>query len=120
MSVQGSVAALAFQPSGYAIEAPYSVEVKLSLSGGVDGGAGVRGAGVAVGARVAVGSGVAVGPGPAPGPLGEPSNCEPATRATTTAAVPKPTGMSLFKAGILHGPMTARCRRSSTSARTAS
>ena len=42
------------------------------------------------------------------------------TRAATTAAAPRPKGTSLFMVGILHGPMTTRCRFCSMVARTAS
>src|SRR5262245_46379521 len=57
------------------------------------------------GASVAVGSGVVT----VPGPLGAgPSSRAPTKSATTTAAAPRPIGMSLFMLGALHGPMTTR------------
>ena len=70
-----------------------------------------------------VGEGGAVGSaeGAPPTPPGAgPKSWIPTMRATTTAAAPRPMGTSLFMMGVLHGPMTIRCRFCSMVARTAS
>ena len=67
-----------------------------------------------------VGDGVADGGAPTPVDAGDPSICVPTTRATTTAAAPRPMGTSLFMVGNLHGPMTDRCCVPSIRSRTAS
>ena len=56
------------------------------------------------------------------GPLdaGGPRSWVPTTRATTTAAAPRPMGTILFMVGNLHGPMTTRCCVPSIRSRTAS
>src|SRR4029079_1517004 len=115
-SVQGSVAARAIHPAGYDTENPLIVEVNLWVSVGA-GVAEVDGLAV-VGAGVGDGAADEAPPTP-PGADGR-SIWIPTTRATTTAAVPRPIAANLFMgSGILHGPMTTRCRVDSVRWRTA-
>ena len=107
-------------PRGRTRRYPCSCEVKVWVSGGGNGRRRRRCRSRRwrrLGRRGRAGGWLA---GPPTFALGEPRTGTRRRGRTTTAAAPRPMGTSLLMLGTLHGPMTARCRFCSISARTAS